>query len=99
MNDYTTNYTAGDKTMNVIKVNLKELAKMISENADAQRTQCRIDCSPEDGRLYFAQQAEEQGDDFTIFDFYNCDMNLTYCDELIVWVKQTVKLPSGFSWK
>ncbi len=87
------------KTENIVLVDANELAKIISDNADAQQSQCRVDCRPEDARLYFAQPGEEQGDDFTIFDFYPCDMDLTYSDDLVEWIKDTIELPEGMAWK
>ena len=95
---YNIVYYRSKKMENTVLVDSDELAKIISHNSDAQRTQCRVDCRPEDGRLYFALQAEEQGDDFTIFDFYNCDMDLTYGDDLIEWIKDTIELPEGMQW-
>jgi len=79
-----------------IQISATELAFIISNNENAQGSQCRIDCRPDDGRLYFAQPGEEQGDDFTIFEFYPCDMDLTFGSGLIVWVKDSIELPQGF---
>lgn len=82
-----------------VEINATELAQLIADNAKAQGSQCRIDCRPEDGRLYFAQPSEDQGDDFTIFDFYHCDMDLTMSDDLAEWVKEYIELPEGLKWK
>lgn len=82
---------------NQITANANELAKILSDNSEAQCSECRVDCSPEDGRLYFAEAAEEQGDDFTIYDFYHSDVDLTYCDELVEWLIDTIELPENMT--
>lgn len=88
------------KIENTVPVDAEELARIVSDNTDAQGSQCRIDCRPEDGRLYFAQHTEDQGDDFTIFDFYNCrDMDLTYSESFVEWIKDAIELPEGMVWK
>lgn len=78
-----------------ITVNANHLADILSENSDAQCSQCRVDCSKSDGELYFAQPGEAQGDDFTIYDFQYGDIDLTNCDELVQWLMDTIELPEN----